>query len=121
MSNEKENPPDVKVPCGLCQECSVLAQKDPQPGYCPVWVIRKGAPIPIEQRNCIMCKHWAFNGGFCGTDVTPGESWEAGCTTCDEKGNVRWTLYGGDADTSDWRKAIRMAETCGDFKPVEEK
>ena len=68
-------------------------------------------------RSCIGCRHWEFDEGFGGSDVTPSDGWSAQCNKKNpDTGSLRWTLQ-GSVNGSDWHRTMQAAETCLDYTP----
>ena len=66
--------------------------------------------------TCINCAHWTFDGGWPGTEATPGDGWEARCVKTDPKGRIRWWMSGRKTSSADWQRTMRAAETCPDYE-----
>jgi len=61
-------------------------------------------------RTCVACKHFGFDAGWAGTEITPGDNWSMEC------GRGHYVLDGGlNTTEDDFRTTLRLAALCPDF------
>lgn len=60
-------------------------------------------------KYCVGCKHWTFDVGWSGTDVTAGDAWSAACL----KGH--WNISGHRVSQGEFEQYMEKADTCPDF------
>ena len=83
----------------------------------PAWPRRYGALSDLKEetmKNCIACKHFRFDSGWVGTEVTPGEAAVAECLKGHWEGP--WGPMGMYENQDDLLAKTHRAETCPDYE-----
>lgn len=66
-------------------------------------------------KNCTLCKHFEFDAGWGGSDVTPGDPASMDCRL--EKVSFHLGMYAGEDAL---RSVFLTADSCADFKWFDE-